>query len=221
VKADKINKFLEYGHKMINDKDPFFAQEAFKLGNCYVQICEYIEAIKYFEMSIVASFVKPMLWKLSAQPNLLVDIWILSGKRVPQKSVQRELNEYRETQYGRSLVAYFSYGLMELLYPTGADFSIWINELLKSPKNKDIFAIGNVFEAILSKNQSLLNSALINLLKAHEGMAKYGGLRETAEGLLCMPAMSLSYAACKRNMTIDIENDYLSLGYLEFLLNQE
>jgi hypothetical protein len=52
-------------------------------------------------------------------------------------------------------------------------------------------------------------------------MAKHGDLRWTAEGLLCMPAMSLAYVARKRDLKVEIENDYLSIGYLEYLLQHE
>ena len=59
------------------------------------------------------------------------------------------------------------------------------------------------------------------MLKAHEGMAKFGALRESSEGLICMPAMSVAYIAFKRNLGIDIKNDYLPLQYIDFLLESE
>ena len=48
-------------------------------------------------------------------------------------------------------------------------------------------------------------------------MAKFGGLRETPEGYLCLPAMALAKVAIDRGMAVGVENEYLSKGYLEFL----
>jgi hypothetical protein len=52
-------------------------------------------------------------------------------------------------------------------------------------------------------------------------MAKFGGLRETPEGFLCLPAMSLSKMALERDLLISVESEYLSKGYLDYLLQQQ
>jgi hypothetical protein len=59
------------------------------------------------------------------------------------------------------------------------------------------------------------------LIEAHYGMAKFGGLRETAEGFLCLPAMSLAKVALARKMAVDAHSEYLSSGYLDYLLRSD
>ena len=56
------------------------------------------------------------------------------------------------------------------------------------------------------------------MLKAHEGQARHGWLRYTCEGLVAMSAMSLAYIALLRDFHVEVENDYLPLGYLYYLL---
>jgi hypothetical protein len=102
--------------------------------------------------------------------------------------------------------------------PTGWDISVSIKALLKKPKWKLTYAAGQVLQSIVDENSLALNTTLLSLLKAHEGSAKHGELRETAEGLICMQAMALAYAALKRNLKIEIENEYFSKSYLDFLL---
>jgi hypothetical protein len=56
-----------------------------------------------------------------------------------------------------------------------------------------------------------------DLLLAHRGMAKFGGLRETPEGYLCLPAMALSKVALDCGMVVNVESEFFSQGYLEYL----
>ena len=194
--------------------------EDFKLAICQVQLGNYADARQSFERSGEGMFKFP-LWEHTGQPHWLVDICVLAGRADLYPSVMQELEAYKVNPLGKSLIALYAYALMEMLLPSGNDIAIWIQSLLKKPKVKRTFAMGHVLQAILEGDQSLFHESLANLLKAHEGKAKHGELRWTAEGLLCMPAMSLAYVALKRNLRVDIENDYLPIGYLEYLLQPE
>jgi hypothetical protein len=164
-------------------------------------------------------FVPPKIWKDTAQPNWLTDICILSGRTDLFPQVLKELELYKQIpSKGDSPGAMYPYGLMELLMPSGWDIYKSIQVLLKRPKYKDLYAIGETLKAIINNDQLSFIEGLQHLLKSHEGIAKYGGLRESAEGFLCMPAMSLAYVAVKRDMKIEIDSNYFSLGYLKFLL---
>jgi hypothetical protein len=92
--------------------------------------------------------------------------------------------------------------------------------LLKKPKIKDTFAMGQIIAAIIGRDQLAFDTAMDSLLKAHRGMAKFGGLRETPEGFLCLPGMSLSAIALERGMEVNAESQYLSRGYLDYLLQR-
>jgi tetratricopeptide (TPR) repeat protein len=210
--------------KLLNDYQRILKPEndqlKFFLAICQVQLGDYEEARRLFEKSYFGMF-KTQYWKGTSQPNLLVDICIMSGRPDHYAEAVQELNLYRMSRRRDSLVALYAYALMELLIPSGQDITTWIQGLLKKPKVKDTFAMGQILRAFVEGDQILFHEASATLLKAHEGMAKHGALRETAEGLLCMPAMSLAYVALKRNFKIEIDNDYFSIGYLEYLLKHE
>jgi hypothetical protein len=194
--------------------------EDFKLAICQVQLGNYADARQSFERSGEGMFKFP-LWKQTGQPHWLVDICVLAGRADLYLSVMQELETYKANPLGKSLAALYAYALMELLLPSGNDITRWIQGLLEEPKVKRTFAMGQTIQAIIEQDQFTFNGALANLLKAHEGKAKHGNLRWTAEGLLCMPAMSLAYVALKRNFKVEIDNDYFSIGYLEYLLKHE
>lgn len=214
----KALKFLNDYQRILKPEDSL---RKFYLAICQVQLGDYAEAQRLFERSCTAMFSPRPFWRDSGQPHWLVDICVLSGRTDLYPAVLRELEAYKMIPLGRSLIALYAYALMELLLPAGGNITQWTQGLLKKPKVKETFAMGLALQAIVEGDQSSLNNALTHLLKAHEGMAKHGGLRESAEGLLCMPAMSLAYIALKRNMKIEVENDYLSIGYLEYLMTRE
>jgi len=211
---EKVKRFLQI-------LDPEDNQRAFYLGICYTQLGNYFEAQRMFEKSCLAMLQDTYLWKGTGQPNWLVDICVLSGRKDVYPDVLRELDAYKEIpSLGVSPMAMYTYALIEYLIPSGWEISTSIKELLKRQKYKDMFAIGQALQAIDDQNSAAFENAITALLKAHEGMAKYGSLRETPEGLMCMSAMSLAYVAHKRDIVVDIENDYFSEGYLQFLVKK-
>jgi hypothetical protein len=172
-------------------------------------------------------FGKNPYWRASNQPNWLVDIAILSGRADLFSTVLNELTLFKVdgSTYGHSggdsPLAYYSYSVMEILLPISGNISEWLKGLMKRPKYKDFYATGLTLQAILDKDQNTFTQSLLLLLKAHEGMAKHGELRLTPEGWLCLPAMTLSFLAYQRGLKVDIENEYLSLGYLAYLEGEQ
>lgn len=208
----KVIYFLNNYPSVFDDDD------AFRLGNCYVQLGDFLEAQRQYERSIVHMFGTRPTWK-AGQVDWLVDTCVLSGREDLLTNVLKELELYKKIpNKGDSAIAMYAYGLMELLLPSGWDMSVSIGELLKRPRWKLTYEIGYVLQSIVDENSLALNNSLMDLLKAHEGKAKHGELRETSEGLICMQAMALAYAALKRKMNVEIENEYFSKGYLDFLL---
>jgi len=78
--------------------------------------------------------------------------------------------------------------------------------------------MGEAIRAIVEHDQTAFDAALGGLLRVHQGKAKFGGLRETPEGFLCLPGMSLSALALERGLEVNPESEYLSKGYLDYLL---
>lgn len=219
MNREKVIRFLTDYQKILRTDD---IQSLFFIAICQVQLGDYAEAQRLFEKSFLDMFKPPKLWYGTNQPNWLVDICFLSNRTDLLPDVQREFGLFKQkfdTGYG--LVAHYAFSLVELHLPSGWDIADSIQELLKRPKIKDMHAIGKTLLAIIASDPPALEAALSALLKAHKGMAKFGALRETAEGLLCMPAMSLARTAIERGLPVEIENDYYSNGYLQFLMKQD
>lgn len=190
---------------------------SFLLAICYMRKGNFYEALRLFGVSVERMFSPPFLWwKGTGQVNWLVDVWILSGKEDLYPQVTFELEQYKKTPYGGdSAVACYAYSLMELLSPSDRDISKLIEGVLRRQTWKLTYAIGHVLQAIVKGDANELNSNLVNLLRVHDGMAKRGNLRATAEGLICMQAMSLAYVARKYDLPVRVENEYMPLNYLD------
>jgi hypothetical protein len=215
---EKVKKLLYfYTHEKVMADD----QHAFYQGICHIQLGNYIEGKKQFYRTAESMFSLPMIWKISGQPFWIIDFCVLSGRIDLFPFVHQELEDYKKHPYmGDSNGALFAYGILELLYPTGWEMTKSIQALKKRPKWKLIYAWGSALEAIFNKNSLELNIALQDLLKSHEGMAKHGSLRYSAEGLLCLSAMSLVYTAIQHQIPVEIENDYFSMDYLKFIMKE-
>jgi hypothetical protein len=194
-------------------------QFAFFQGICHIQLGDFIEAKNQFNRSAQALFTQPIFWKTAGETYWPIAVSIFSNRLDILPAISQELNLYRNNDYrGNSPVASFSYGLLEFLYPTGWEINKSIQILKKSQRFKIVPPWGKALEALLNKNSLNFETAIEDLLKVHEGMAKHGSLRYSAEGLLCLSAMSLVYIAIQREMSIEIENDYFSMEYLKFIM---
>lgn len=217
-KQDKIDHLIDGYQGFLRSED----QLSFLLAICFLKKDNYFEAHRLFNVSLKKMFISPMIWRDTGQLNWLMDICILSGGEQYFPDLLREFKLYKEAPIpGITVTADYGYALMELLMPTGWDISISIADLLKRPKWKLWYAIGQVIQSIINGNSDDFNNYMLDMLKVHERSAKMGSLRETAEGLICMQGMSLAYVARKREMIIEIENDYLPLKYLDYLMERK
>ena len=221
MNREKVERSLDFYKKSIDSNEKFIEIDGFLLAICYVKLGEFTIAQQLFEKSCLAMFGPPRMWRMSSQVSWLVDVWVLSTKKSFYSKVLEELENYRRDKpanNANSLLAQYSYGLVEILHPTGVDISKWIQNLTAKPSIKDLFAIGQVFQAILDRDTTAVNTAMEKLLIAHQGKAKHGVLRETSEGFLCMSAMSLAYAAHQYGFMVASESEYFSADYLNFMI---
>ena len=156
----------------------------------------------------------------TSQPNWLVDTFVMADRPRLFRRVCGEIELYKSDYRGDSLVAHYSYAVVNLISRCDGEAAEHVPPLLARPKEKRMHACGAVIQAVIERDQSAFVEALSRLLDAHRGMAKFGGLRETPEGFLCLPAMSLSKMALERGMVVDVESEYLSKGYLGYLSQQ-
>jgi|WetSurMetagenome_2_1015567.scaffolds.fasta_scaffold17765_4 hypothetical protein len=155
-------------------------------------------------------------WLGTNQPHWLTDTYMLADSPTLYEQTWRELHTFKLAPRP-GLWGLYAYGSLCLVGGKDAEALKYATGLLTKPKYKDMFAAGQAIQAITARDQASLDQAFANLLVAHRGMAKIGGLRETPEGYLCLPAMALAKVALERGMTMNAESEYLAKGYLEYL----
>jgi hypothetical protein len=220
----KLDEVLSY-YQTHKDDPKIFEQDYFLLGICEIQAGNYISAQEYFANAVTIMFGLNPYWRASGLVDWLVNVSVLAGIRDNFPSVLEELTLYRISATkshpgGRSPLAHYCYSVMELMYPSQGDMQYWIKDLLKRPTYKDMVAVGHAIDAISKDDGQGFTRSLQELLIVHEGMAKYGQLRQTPEGWLCLSAMCLAVIARQKGFSIKVESDYFSFGYLEFICNR-
>ncbi len=114
-----------------------YDQEKYFLAICQLQLGNYPEAQQLFQQSC-ARMLQTRWWTKISQPDLLVDICILSGQMDVYPEILPELELYKQDYRGDSLVAMYSYAIMELLPSPHKGITQWIQGLLKRPKYKGL-----------------------------------------------------------------------------------
>ncbi len=209
---EKTLKLLADYKKLLNsDREYSF----FTFGNCYIQLTNYQEAKRNFEISILSFLKKPQMWRINVE--WLVTTCILAGRWDLFPRIHDELENFKNTEPGNSAISNLTYSMLEFVYPTGFNFDNAIEAMLKWKKDKYVFSALQVITSIMNRDQIQYESSMVDFLKVHEGKAKFGELRYTPEGLICMPGMGFAFGAMKRGLQTNIINDYLSIDYLDFL----
>jgi hypothetical protein len=153
-----------------------------------------------------------------SRPELLVETLVMAGLYAPwDAEVAREVNGYKLDTRGSSPVAHYAYGLVALVEHAGQQTEPHVMQLARVKKNEWLSSIGRTIEAITKRDQEGFDAALTGLLEAHKRMAKFGAIRESPEGFLSLAGMSLSKLALDRALTVEVESEYLSMGYLRYL----
>jgi hypothetical protein len=157
-------------------------------------------------------------WLITNQPNWLADTCVLADQPEFYEQAYRDIVEAYKARATRAApVNVYARALLRLAIGEDAEALSYARGLFATPKLKDLYAAGQAVQAIMERDQTALDGALVVVLQAHRGMAKFGGLRETPEGYLCLPAMALAKVALDRGMAVNVESEYLSKGYLEYL----
>jgi len=199
-----------------NEQQPWGSTKL-KIAICLTMLQDYPAAREAFRLTL-DDFLNSVrkAWFTTHQPHWLTDTYMLADSPALYEQTWRELHTFKmEPRPG--LWGLYAYGSLCLAGGKDAEALKYVTGLLAKPKYKDMFAAGQAVQAIVDHNQADFDHALVTLLQAHRGMAKFGGLRETPEGYLCLPAMALSKGAMDRGMAVDVESEYLPKGYLEYL----
>ena len=190
-----------------------------KIAICLTMLRDYPAAREAFRFTL-DNFLRSAsrAWLGTNQPNWLADTCVLADQpEFYEQAYQDIIEAYRMRPTGAAPVNMYARALLRLAVYADDEALAYVQRIPSKPGLKDLFAAGQAMQAITKRNQTSLDSALAVVLQAHRGMAKFGGLRETPEGYLCLPAMALAKVAIDRGMAVGVENEYLSKGYLEFL----
>jgi hypothetical protein len=184
---------------------------------CLTQTGDYRKARRAYVHTLKGFLKNRRGWFGTSQPNWLIDTFVMANQPRLYHKVSKEIEAYKSDYRGGSLVAHYSYAIVSLISGCDSAVAKHTSALLAKPKEKSTYASGAVIQAVIERDQFVFAEALSNLLDAHRGMAKFGGLRETPEGFLCLPGMSLSRIALERGLKVETNNEYLSTGYLQYL----
>ena len=213
--------------KYKNDLDVYRAEpnsswSRLKVALCYIKLHDFTSAqINCLAALNTCSFRNEPGYRIfvaTSEIEKIAELYLLAGQPpafLPQ--LVAELESYKQDARGNSLVAHYAYALLALLQNNDDQALRHVDDLKKYPKEKDIFAAGEMIQAIGKRDQLQFKQSLNDLLRAHCGKAKFGGLRETPERYICLSAMCLIKLARERGFVVNVENEYLSLPYLEFL----
>lgn len=220
MNQEKFKQDLDYFNKLIKEEAPISDYISFIPGICHVKLGNYLEAQRMFSNTISNSFNELALRIWASEPHQLINIFIISGEYHYYYKVMEWLEFIKTIKpAGSSPVAYYAYTIMELWQPQGKNLSEWINNIRSRAQFKMGKFMGDAIQSMVESNEDQFNSSMEDILKIHNGMAKHGIIRESPERYLCLTAMSLGLLAIRKNISLNIENEYFSPGYLMYLLS--
>lgn len=190
-----------------------------KIAICLTVLQDYPAAREAFRLTL-DDFLNAVrkAWLGTNQPNWLADTCVLADQPGLYEQSYHLIDEaYAAHPLGTAAVILYARALLRLAIGEDTEALGYAHGLFATPKLKDLYAAGQAVQAIMERNQTTLDNALTVVVLAHRGMAKFGGLRETPEGYLCLPAMALAKLALDRGMTVNVESEYFVKGYLEYL----
>jgi tetratricopeptide (TPR) repeat protein len=205
---------------MVFSEPPTSSWKQLMVAICLTQLGDYPKAQHSYILSLRSSL-EDRLWHLSGEIHRLVDTYVLANQPDFYPRISEQIEGYKLDPRGGSLSPLYAYALTSLVIGEDEEATDYVRGLLEKPKIKWTFAAGRTVRALIALDQLALDDALDELLEAHRGMAKFGGLRETPEGYLCLPAMSLSKMALERDLEVNVVSEYLARGYLNYLLQRQ
>jgi len=183
---------------------------------CRIKLEDYRQALQDYQAVLVGMLRNRRSWFGMSMPYLLVNAYAMAYLPDLYPQVDAEIEAYKKVPEGDAPMAHTAYAEMHLLRGESEEALAHVPAILKRPKYKDVYAVGLVVQAIANRRQEDFDAALAQLLQAHRGQAKFGQLRESPEGYLCLHAMTLVRVAQEYGLTVTSDSEYLSLPYLAY-----
>lgn len=190
-----------------------------KTAICLTILQDYPSAREAFRVTLDDFLTAPnKAWLGTNQPNWLADTCVLADQPEFYEQAYSLIDQaYATHPLGAAPIILYAHAILQLAICEDAKALAYARGIPSKPGLKDLYAAGQAVQAVMERDQAALDAALVVILQAHRGMAKFGGLRETPEGYLCLPAMALSKVAMDQGMAANVESEYLSKEYLQYL----
>jgi hypothetical protein len=194
----------------------------YKKAMCFVCLDQFQKGAMLFQSSFEDYYKNPRLWATPNQPDVFVNVCILSGHFDLTTIIHKDLMKYIDQRGDLYFPDYYS--LIVESFSEGCqneDINTWISKLLEKYSVKEGYELGRIAQALRDRDQKGLDSSLLSLLNIHDRSAKHGGLRDTPDGLFSLNAMTLAFFAKRSGLSINRGSFFLPIEYLDFLLENK
>lgn len=195
--------------------------ERLMVALCRIKLEDYHQALQDYRAALMGMLKNRRSWFDPGMPDFVVNAYAMAYLPDLYVQVDAEIEAYKNGPKGDAPMAHTAYAEMHLLRGQSEEALAHISAMLKRPKYKDVYAVGLVVQAIANRRQEDFDAAFAQLLLAHRGQAKFGQLRESPEGYLCLHAMTLVRVAQEYGLTVTSDSEYLSLPYLAYAAASE
>ena len=187
---------------------------------CHTQYKQYKLARRLFVKATLKFVEQPKLWQGAGQPNQMVDSYILANQRHLFPSVNGILKHYKNHENSWTHWSQYAFAVWQLVKTEDVRAIEFLDAMLTERNRKEfkvMYAMGLTVQAVAERSQEKFDLALAELIDAHARAEKWGWYRDTPEGFVCLPGLSLSKLAMERDLVVNVESEYLPMGYLEYL----
>ncbi len=191
---------------------------------CNTQYEQYAMANKAYAMATVKYVEQPKPWQMAGTPNRMVDSYVLANEESLFLQVDHMLNQFNDQQTDWTYWGQYAFAAWALVQEKDYKAINYLDKLLSERARKKvrfIYTMGLTIQAVAEHDQNKLDSALVELIDAHSRAEKWGWFRDSPEGFVCLAGLALSKLAMDRGLVVNIESEYLPIGYLTYLYQRE
>jgi len=191
---------------------------------CSTQYGKYEEAKRLYAEATRKFVEQPRLWQIAGTPNRMVDSYVLANRERLFPLVNNMLKQYEDHETDWTYWGQYAFAVWTLVRKEDSEALQYLDKLLLErarKKVKVIYAMGLTIETVVERDQEEFDSALVELIDAHSRSEKWGWHRDSPEGFVCLPGLALSKLAMDRGLVVNVESEYLPIGYLEYLFQHE
>jgi len=218
-----FQKYVSYCQRVENDTRDVPMNYLYA-AICRMQYGQYKLARKLFTKATLKFVEQPKLWQGAGEPNQMVDSYILADQRHLFPLVDGILSQYRSHERSWTHWSQYAFAVWHLVRNEDETALEFLDAMLTEKNKREfkiMYAMGMTVQAVAERSQEKFDLALAELIETHSRAEKWGWYRDTPEGFVCLPGLSLSKLAMERDLHVNIESEYLPMRYLEYLFQHK